>query len=320
MNNLKNSTLRILVVDDLHPVFIEMMEEAGMHCDYRPTISREESLAIIKDFDGLVLRSKFKVDTEIIDAAPRLKIIGRAGAGVDNIDEAYAQKRGIYLVSAPEGNCDAVGEHMLAMLLALLNKIVVGNNEIHKGLWRREENRGIELGGKTIGLIGYGNNGRAMARKLSGFDVEVLAYDKYKSGFTNSLAKEVQMDELFLNADILSLHIPLTSETHHLINSDFLSKFKKPIFFLNGSRGEIVNVEDVIKGLENKTILGAGFDVLPKEKFPELNSSTWFKRLVSFNNVILTPHVAGWSVQSYFKLSKILAEKMVKFQLEMNAV
>jgi len=312
MNILDTTSLRLLIVDDLHPVFIEMIQNAGITCDYRPTITRIETLAIIKDYEGLILRSKFKVDSEIIDAAIKLKVIGRAGAGVDNIDQAYAERRGIRLFSAPEGNCDAVGEHMLAILLALLNKLSIGNAEIRNGLWLREENRGIELGGKTVALIGYGNNGSAMARKLSGFDVNVIAYDKYKSNFSDQFVTEVQMDELFLKADVLSLHIPLTNETSKLVNKSFLNRFKKPIFFLNGSRGEIVEISAVIEGLRNNSILGAGLDVLPVEKFPELQNTSWYNELISFRNVIMTPHVAGWSTQSYFKLSKILAEKILK--------
>jgi len=313
MNTLVTTTPRLLIVDDLHPVFIEMIETKGIICDYKPTITRNESLAVIKDYDGLILRSKFKVDTEIIDAAVKLKVIGRVGAGVDNIDVVHAERKGIHLFSAPEGNCDAVGEHMLAILLALLNKLNIGNAEIRNGLWLREENRGIELDGKTVALIGYGNNGSAMARKLSGFDVNVIAYDKYKSNFSDQFVTEVQMDELFLKADVLSLHIPLTNETSKLVNKSFLNRFEKPIFFLNGSRGEIVEIDALIGGLRESRILGAGLDVLPIEKFPELKSTSWYNELMSFNNVIVTPHVAGWSTQSYFKLSKILAEKILKF-------
>lgn len=310
---MSNTFASLLIVDDLHPVFMEMMDSAGVSYDYRPEITREESLIIIKNYRGLIVRSKFKVDREMIDAGEQLVIIGRSGAGVDNIDEAYADERGIELVSAPEGNCDAVGEHMIAMLLTLFNKIIIGNEEIRKGLWLREANRGIELGGKTVGLIGYGHNGSAMAKKLSGFDVEVIAYDKYKAGFSDAYATEVSMDEIFLKADVLSFHIPLTDETRGLVNKDFLSKFKKPIFFLNGSRGEVVDVEAVIEGLERKSILGACFDVLPKEKFPALYETSWYDKLIKFDNVILTPHVAGWSVESYFKLSKFLANKVLAY-------
>jgi D-3-phosphoglycerate dehydrogenase len=312
MNSLIKNPLRLLIVDDLHPVFMEIVQAAGVECDYRPTISREETLPIIKDYNGLIVRSKFQVDEEMIDAAPNLEVIGRSGSGIDNIDEAYAEKRAIHLLSAAEGNCDAMAEHMMGILLGLLNKIVVGNDEVRNGLWQREKNRGNELGGKTVGLIGYGHNGQAMAKKLSGFDVEVLAYDKYKSGFSDVYAREVQMDEMFSKADILSLHVPLTSETKNLINIEFLSRFKKQILFLNGSRGPIANVDDVIEGLENKKIVAAGFDVLPKEKFPALYDTSWYKKLITFDNVILTPHVAGWSVESYFKLSKVLADKIVK--------
>jgi len=312
MNPLIKKPLRLLIVDDLHPVFMEMVQAAGIEYDYRPTISRAETLPIIKDYNGLIIRSKFQVDEEMIDAAPSLELIGRSGSGVDNIDQAYAEKKSIHLLSAAEGNCDAMAEHMMGILLSLLNKITIGNAEVRNGLWQREENRGHELGGKTVALIGYGQNGGAMAKKLSGFDVEVLAYDKYKTGFTDAYAREVQMDELFEKADVVSLHIPLTDETRSLVNKDFLSRFKKPILFLNGARGPIANVEDVIESLENKKIVAAGFDVLPKEKFPALAETSWYKKLITFDNVILTPHVAGWSVESYFKLSKILAEKIVK--------
>lgn len=303
----------LLIVDDLHSVFLEALEENEIPYDYRPLIKKEEALTIVGKYDGLIIRSKFKVDATFIDSAPQLKIIGRVGAGVDNIDEAYAENRGIKLLSAPEGNCDAVGEHMVGMLLTLLNKLTIANSQVRSGLWLREENRGIELGGKTVGLIGYGNNGQAMARKLAGFGVEVLAYDKYKIGFTDQFATEVELEDLFLRADILSLHIPLTSETRNLVNQRFLRKFQKPIFFLNGSRGEIVDVEAVIDGLERKLILGAGLDVLAIEKFPALNDTTWYQKLISFPNVVLSPHVAGWSVQSYFKLSKVLADKLISF-------
>lgn len=309
--NLINTPLRLLIVDDLHPVFMEVVQAAGIEYDYKPTITREETLPIIKNYNGLIVRSKFQVDVEMIDAAPNLVVIGRSGSGIDNIDQAYAESKHIHLLSAAEGNCDAMAEHMMGLLLGLLNKIPVGNREVRNGLWQREKNRGNELGGKTVGLIGYGHNGHAMAKKLSGFDVEVLAYDKYKSGFSDTYAKEVQMDEIFEKADVLSLHMPLTGETKNLINKEFLSRFKKAIVFLNGSRGPVANVEDVIEALESKKILAAAFDVLPKEKFPALHDTSWYEKLITFDNVILTPHVAGWSVESYYKLSKVLADKLI---------
>src|SRR5690606_27317413 len=281
--------------------------------DYQPNIGFKQAEAIIADYDGLIVRSKFKVDAGFLDRGMKLKVIGRAGAGVDNIDTIYAESKNIRLVSAPEGNCDAVAEHMLGMLLSLFNRIALADAEVREGKWLREENRGIELSGRTIGLIGYGNNGQAMARKLSGFDVEVLAYDKYKSGFSTSFAKEATMEELFENADVLSLHIPLTAETRLMVDADFFHRFKKPIFFLNGARGEIVNIEALIQAINDKTVLGACLDVLSVEKAAEFHETTWFAELAAFRNVLLTPHVAGWTVESYYKISKVLAEKVADY-------
>lgn len=308
---MNKNEFKLLIVDDIHPVFIESVEKAGIQVDYQPDIQHAQAASVIADYDGLIVRSKFKVDASFLDLGVRLKVIGRAGAGVDNIDTDYAESKNILLVSAPEGNCDAVAEHMLGMLLALFNKIILADAEVRHGQWRREENRGIELTGRTVGLIGYGNNGSAMARKLSGFDVNVLAYDKYKTGFGTELVQEVAMDELFEKADVLSLHIPLTSETHAMVNRDFLRKFKKPIFFLNGARGGIVDIEAVIEAIDEKRILGACLDVLPAEKVVEQQSQEWFSKLISLDNVVLTPHVAGWTVESYFKISKFLAEKVI---------
>lgn len=306
-----NQPPRILIVDDIHPIFIDTMEQAGFLVDYEPFITYEEVLRSISDYEVLVLRSKFKVNCELIDLAKELKVIARAGAGMDNIDIDYAKSKNIQLISANEGNCDAVAEHMLGMLLSLLNKLCTSNAEIHKGKWLREENRGFELGGKTVALIGYGNNGQAMARKLSGFGVKVLAYDKYRINYSDNYAKEATMVEIFENADILSLHIPLTTETKEMINREFISQFKKPFYFLNGSRGEIASIESLLQALEEKRILGVALDVLPVEKFPALNSIDWFNRLKVYPNVILSPHVAGWTVESYYKIAKVLAEKLL---------
>lgn len=311
---------KLLIVDDIHPVFLKSMESIGALVDYRPDIQFEEAESIIEGYQGLIIRSKFKVTPGFLDRGTKLQIIGRAGAGVDNIDTNYAAKKNIHLVSAPEGNCDAVAEHMLGMLLALFNKIVIGNAEIREGKWLREANRGIELAGRTVALIGYGNNGQAMARKLSGFGVNILAYDKYKTGFGNDLVKEADMEEIFEKTDILSLHIPLTDETRAMVNRPYIESFKKPIFFLNGARGEIVAIEDVIDALNKKKILGACMDVLPKEKMAELQGADWFSTLIGFENVILTPHVAGWSVESYYKISKVLAEKTSNFYLNLKGV
>lgn len=310
MHLIPKENINILIVDDIHPIFLHNMESAGFNVHYKPLITYNEALLAIPDYEVLVLRSKFRVDESFIDAANNLKVIARAGAGLDNIDLAYAQQKNIHLISANEGNCDAVAEHMLGMLLALLNKLCIANQEVRDGLWHREENRGFELGGKTIALIGYGNNGQAMARKLSGFDVNVLAYDKYRSHYSDEYAKEASMEEIFRQADVLSLHIPLTAETRWMVDTSFIEQFAKSIYFLNGSRGEIVNIESILTALDDKRISGAALDVLPIEKFPTLHSVEWYDQLRKHPSVMLSPHVAGWTVESYFKIAKVLSEKL----------
>ncbi|WP_262247193.1 NAD(P)-dependent oxidoreductase [Parapedobacter soli] len=302
---------RLLIVDDLHQVFTEKLEVNNIAFDYLPTIGRDEALRIIPQYTGLVIRSKFKVDSAFLDAAPHLNVIARGGAGMDNIDETYAQQKGITLLNAPEGNRDAVGEHMVGMLLSLMNNLHRGNAEIKEGLWQREANRGLELGGRTVALIGYGNNGGAMARKLSGFGVKVIAYDKYKTGFSDAYATEASMEEIVEKADVLSLHIPLTSVSRGMVDEAYLARFRKPIFFLNGARGEIVHVPAILKALDEGRVLGAAFDVLPVEKFPALAEQPWYGPLMAHNRVICSPHVAGWSVESYFKLADVLATKVI---------
>jgi D-3-phosphoglycerate dehydrogenase len=303
--------IKILIVDDLHQVFFDKLNEAGLFYTYRPDIDRREALDIIEHYQVLVIRSKFKVDQEVLDQAKCLKYIARAGAGMDNIDEELALRQGICLLNAPEGNKDAVGEHLIGMLFSLMNNLLRADKQVRNREWLREENRGIELGGKTVALIGYGNNGRAMAKKLSGFDVKVIAYDKYKTGFSDAYAQEVSMEQIVKEADVLSLHIPLTRETRGLINKEYLFHFRKPIFFLNGARGEIVEIEAVLDAISSGKILGAGFDVLPIEKFPGLDNTTWFNKLIDKDRVILSPHVAGWTVESYFKIASILADKLL---------
>lgn len=304
---------KILIVDDIHPVFLQKLQNADMAVDYLPDIRKEAVLAIIPQYSGLVIRSKFQVDTAFMDAATNLVFIARGGAGMDNIDDTYAHKKGITLINAPEGNCDAMAEHMLGMLLGLMNKIAWADQEVRKGQWLREENRGLELGGRTVALVGYGHNGQAMARKLSGFGVTVIAYDKYKHGFSDPYATEASMEEVVRRADVLSLHIPLTRETCGLVDEEYLFHFRKPIFFLNGARGEIVRIPAVLKAIGQGRILGAAFDVLPEEKQPALQDVPWFAELAQNSRVLLTPHVAGWSVESYFKIANILADKVLAF-------
>ncbi|MNN20035.1 Glycerate dehydrogenase [compost metagenome] len=232
---------------------------------------------------------------------------------MDNIDDTVAAQRDVLLIPANEGNRDAVGEHMIGMLLSLMNNLNRGDQQIRSGQWLREANRGYELKGRTVGLIGYGHNGMAMAKKLSGFDVQVLAYDKYRIDYANQYASAADMEKICKEADVISFHIPLTDETKGMIDADYLAKFKKPIFFLLGARGGIVQVPAVLSGLDSGSIIGAAFDVLPVEKFPKLAEQNWYADLIRRDNVILSPHVAGWTFESYYKLSEVAADKIIAF-------
>ena len=301
---------KILIVDNLHPSFKESAEKSGFTCDDQPLFTREQTLDALREYCGLVIRTKFSVDREVIDSAPNLKFIARAGAGMDNVDESYATSKGIFCINAPEGNRDAVAEHAIGLLLSLITNLRKGDLEIRNGKWDRESNRGWELKGKTVALIGYGNTGQAMARKLKGFDVEVIAFDKYKCGYSDSFVKEMSMEQIVKYADVLSLHIPLTRETKKLVDDEYLFHFKKPVFFINTSRGEIVNTASILKGIHEGKILGAGLDVLETEKFPSLSQQSWYNDLVQNNRVVLSPHVAGWTFESYRKISEVLAEKL----------
>jgi len=302
----------ILIVDDIHPIFIEQAEVLGYTCDYRPLIKASEAFEIIGDYTGLVIRSKFNVDRSVIDAGTSLRFVCRAGAGMDNIDEAYAAEKNIQLINAPEGNMDAVGEHAVGLLLSLMNNFRTADTEIRSGSWLREANRGYELKGKTVGIVGYGFMGSSFAKKLSGFGVDVIAYDKYKTGFSDRYAREVSMEEIVKHSDVLSLHIPLTSETNGLVDDEYLFHFKKPIFFINTSRGKTAKVSAVLNAIKQGKIIGAGLDVLEVEKFPSLAEQEWYEELRQSGKVILTPHVAGWTFDSYRRISEVMAGKLAK--------
>jgi D-3-phosphoglycerate dehydrogenase len=301
---------KILIVDDLHPIFKTQAQALGYVVDDRPKISREETMAVIGEYTGIAVRTKFRIDQELMDAAPLLKFVARAGAGLDNIDQAYAASKNITLINAPEGNRDAVGEHATGLLLALMNKFQSAGAKIRQGIWDREGSRGWELKGKTVGIIGYGFMGQSFAKKLAGFEVNVMAYDKYKTGFSDAYAKEVSMEEIVKHSDVLSLHIPLTTETRQLVDEEYLFHFKKPIFFINTARGEVVNTRAVLSAIKAQRILGAGLDVLEVEKFPALAAQDWYEELMATDQVILTPHVGGWTIDSYRKISEVLAEKL----------
>lgn len=297
-------------MDELHPVFKERAIALGYEVDDQPLYTREQTLAAISAYQGIAVRTKFRIDQELIAAAPALKFIARAGAGLDNIDVEFARSRDIELLNAPEGNMDAVGEHATGMLLSLMNNFRNADQEVRSGSWDREGNRGYELKGKTVGIIGYGFMGKSFAKKLAGFEVNVIAYDKYKTGFSDAYAKEVSMEEIVKQSDVLSLHIPLTTETRQMVDEEYFFHFRKPIFFINTARGEIVHTEAVLNAINSGKILAAGLDVLEVEKFPALQNTTWFNDLKSSGKVILTPHVGGWTFESYRKISEVLADKL----------
>ncbi len=286
----------------------------GYQNDEDYTSSKQAIEAQIQNYEGLILRSRFSIDKEFLDAAKNLKFIGRVGAGLENIDCDYAAQKGIHLIAAPEGNRNAVGEHALGMLLSLFNNLNKGDREVRHGKWLREDNRGIELDGKTIGIIGYGNMGKAFAKKLRGFEVEVICYD-IKAHIGDDNAKQVSLQEFQEKVDVVSLHTPQTPMTLDMINAEFINAFKKPFWFLNTARGKSVVTKDLVAALKSKKILGAGLDVLEYEKssFEDLFTSEMpnaFKYLIQAENVLLTPHVAGWTVESKEKLAQTIVDKI----------
>lgn len=308
--------MKILHLDSNHPLLLNQLELAGFQNEEDYTSSKEEIESKIQDYDGVVIRSRFAIDKTFLDKAKNLKFIGRVGAGLENIDIEYAKERKIQLFNAPEGNRNAVGEHALGMILSLFNKINIADKSIRDGKWLREEHRGIELNGKTVGIIGYGNMGRAFAKKLRGFAVEVLCYD-IREDVENSDATQVELEEFFEKTDILSLHTPQTPETIGMINTEFINQFKKPFWLINTARGKSVITADLVEALKNGKILGTGLDVLEYEKtsFENLFTSEKdmpkeFKELLKMNNVILSPHVAGWTVESKEKLAQTIVDKI----------
>lgn len=308
--------MKILFIDSNHPILHQTLEKAGHTCDLNYKWSKEEILANIHHYEGIVIRSRIKITREIIDRASKLKFIARAGAGMENIDTVYVESKGIKCLHAPEGNRDAVAEHALGMLLSLFNNLCRANKEVREGKWIREGNRGIELMGKTVGIIGYGNMGSAFAERLRGFGVEVLVYDKYKNGFGTGFIKEVALNEIFEKADVLSLHTPLTDETHYLINDAFIHKFKKNIYIINTARGKSLNTADLVANLKSGRVLGACLDVLEYEmtSFENLDAANLpdaFQYLIQSDKIMLSSHIAGWTHESNEKIGKILAEKIM---------
>ena len=307
--------MKILHLDKNHPLLIKELTEAGFKNDEDYTSSKETIEKKIVSYEGIVIRSRFKCDQKFIDAAANLKFIARVGAGLESIDIPYAKSKNIVLISAPEGNRNAVGEHALGMVLSLFNQLNKVNREVKNGLWLREENRGIELEGKIVGIIGYGNMGKAFAKKLRGFDCEVLCFD-IKNEVGDENAKQVGLDEFQKRADVVSLHTPWTKLTHQLINADFIKQFSKPFWLINTARGKSVVTRDLVTAIKQGAILGAGLDVLEFEKSSfeslfEHDLPLELSELLMMDQVVLSPHIAGWTVESKKKLAQVIVNKII---------
>ena len=313
---MKKNNFKILVTEDIHQIYFDELASANILVDDRSNINSRDDLKVLFPlYDGMLVRSKFFVDEDLIAGAKNLKLIARAGAGMDNIDEIYCQENNITLINAPEGNRDAVAEHVIGMLLNLMRNISKSNAEIKNGIWLREENRGIEIGGKTIGIIGYGNTGKALAKKLSGFGVQVIAYDKYLTNYSDQFAQEVSLNELQNRADIISIHVPLTVETKYLIDAAFLANLKTGVVILNASRGPVLQTAALIQYINNGKVAYAALDVLENEKIDQLNAAeqATFDLLCKESKVLLTSHIAGWTEASYYKIASVLAQKTIQF-------
>ncbi len=313
---------KILFIDSVHPLICKELTANGYTCEFFLNHRKEELMKIVHEYFGIIIRSRINLDEEFISKATKLRFIGRVGAGMENIDVKFAENRGIRCFNSPEGNRDAVGEHTTGMLLSLMNNLNRADQQVRQGKWKREENRGTEIKGKTVGIIGYGNMGSAFTQRLRGFEANVISYDKYKKDYSDGNTFETTLEKIFELADIVSLHVPLTEETRFMCDKDFFERFKKNIWFINTSRGAVVNTGDLVSQLKTGKIIGAALDVLEYEdssfetlsgEFPDA-----FHYLSVSDRVILTPHIAGWTVESKNKLAKVLVEKILKaFELKL---
>jgi D-3-phosphoglycerate dehydrogenase / 2-oxoglutarate reductase len=309
---------KLLLVDSVHPIIREAFENRGWECCFFTDFKRPDYERIIGDYDGIIIRSKITLDKDILAKAKKLTFIGRVGAGMESIDVAYAEAQGIACFNSPEGSRDAVGEHCVGLLLNLFRNISKADLQIRNGEWLREQNRGIEIKGKTVGIIGYGNMGSAFAQKISGFGAKVLAYDKYKSNYSDAFVTETDMESIFRETDILSFHVPLTEETTFLFNKAYLRNFKKDIFLINAARGKNVNTSDLVEALDSGRVLGAALDVLEYEEssFEQLNKDKLpkaFQYLIRSDKVVLSSHIAGWTNESKIKLAQVLVDKIIDY-------
>ena len=308
---------RILLTNKgIHPFLGEKLKELGYECEFDFTSTKAEVEAKLKKYYGVVMKSRFKADAIFFKKGKQLKFLARVGVGFEHIDVAFAKKQGIEIILSPEGSRDAVGEHTMGLLLALFNNLPKGDREIKAGAWIREPNRGVELKGKTVGIIGYGNMGQSFAKRLSGFDVNVLAYDKYKKGYGDKYAKAVSLKKIFKESDILSLHIPYDKYNHYFVDKDFLKKFKKPIYIFNTARGLVLNTKAVVKAMKKGRVLGVGLDVLEYEEqsfeaFKGESLPKPFQYLIQSDRVVLSPHIAGWTMESKLKHAQTIVKKIV---------
>ncbi len=318
ISNSKGKYLRkgkVLFLDKAHPSLMDELENLGYSCHYDPAITPGKLISILPELSGLIVRSKFRLDKNILQHADKLQFIGRVGSGLENIDVDYARSKGIVCMNSPEGNRDAVGEYALGLLLALINNLVIADREVRQGTWEREKNRGVEIKGKTVAIIGYGNTGSAFAQRLQGFEAKIIAFDKHKKNYPPAFVKEGSLEEVYEHADIVSFHVPLNPETRYMCDRQFFERFQKNILLVNTARGGILNTSDLVAALKSGKVQGAALDVLEYEhlSFEKLEKKDLpppFQYLASSKNVVLSPHIAGWTHESYIKLSTVLAEKI----------
>jgi len=305
---------KVIITNNTHAYLIDYLTSKGYHVDYIPTITYKEFLSVVANYHGIVMNSKIKMNRAAFDKAKKLEFIARLGSGLDTIDLDYAKEVNVHVMSAPEGNRNAVAEHAMGMLLSLCNNLYKSNLEVKEFDWYREENRGFELSGKTVGIIGFGNNGAAFAKKLQGWDVEVLAYDEYKSGFADEFdwVTETTLEDLQEKSDVISLHIPLTKITKHLVDKNFIERCGKNFILINCARGKSVKTSDLIDGLTSGKVKGACLDVFENEKPNSFSTEEekMYKTLLDFPNVLVSPHIAGWTTESFLKISRVLADKI----------